>query len=251
MLSTEQSMKEYNLDTITCPIHSFETCGAVDGPGIRLVIFPQGCNLKCKYCQNRDTWCHQGGTIYSVRQVLNKIERYKNYIIPSGGGVTVSGGEPLLHLEFLTALFKELKKQGISTAIDTSGVFYLTPGIKEIIDLTDLFLLDIKCINDKICEDLTGVSNKKELEFARYLSEHEKHMWIRQVLVPGYTDKEEDLLKLKEFLSTLKTVDKIEILPYHDMGKFKWENLGLKYPLEGVPTATDKDVEKAKKILEI
>lgn len=251
MLSTEQSMKEYNLDTITCPIHSFETFGAVDGPGIRFVIFTQGCNLKCKYCQNRDTWCHQGGTIYSVRQVLNKIERYKNYIIPSGGGVTVSGGEPLLHLEFLTALFKELKKQGISTAIDTSGVFYLTPGIKEIIDLTDLFLLDIKCINDKICEDLTGVSNKKELEFSRYLSEHEKHMWIRQVLVPGYTDKEEDLLKLKEFLSTLKTVDKIEILPYHDMGKFKWENLGLKYPLEGVPTATDKDVEKAKKILEI
>ena len=113
MLSTEQSMKEYNLDTITCPIHSFETFGAVDGPGIRFVIFTQGCNLKCKYCQNRDTWCHQGGTAYSVRQVLNKIERYKNYIIPSGGGVTVSGGEPLLHLEFLTALFKELKKQSL------------------------------------------------------------------------------------------------------------------------------------------
>ena len=251
MLSTEQSMKEYNLDTITCPIHSFETFGAVDGPGIRFVIFTQGCNLKCKYCQNRDTWCHQGGTAYSVRQVLNKIERYKNYIIPSGGGVTVSGGEPLLHLEFLIALFKELKNQGISTAIDTSGVFYLTPGIKEIIDLTDLFLLDIKCINDEICKDLTGVSNKKELEFAQYLSENGKHMWIRQVLVPGYNDKEEDLLKLKEFLSTLKTVDKIEILPYHDMGKFKWKNLGQAYPLEGVRTATNEDVEKAKKILEI
>ena len=232
-------------------IHSFESMGLVDGPGIRFVIFTQGCNLKCKYCQNRDTWCHQGGTTYSARQVLDKIERYKNYIIPSGGGVTVSGGEPLLHLEFLTALFKELKKQGISTAIDTSGVFYLTPGIKEIIDLTDLFLLDIKCINDEICKDLTGVSNKKELEFARYLSEHGKHMWIRQVLVPGYTDKEEDLLKLKDFLSALKTVDKIEILPYHDMGKFKWENLGLKYPLEEVRTATTEDVEKAQKILEI
>lgn len=234
---------------LTCPIHSFETFGAVDGPGIRFVIFTQGCNLKCKYCQNRDTWCHSGGTMYSVKDVLDKIERYKNYILPSGGGVTVSGGEPLLHLEFLIALFKELKNRGIPTAIDTSGVFYLTPKIKELISLTDLFLLDIKCINDEICKDLTGVSNKKELEFARYLSDNGVHMWIRQVLVPGYTDKEEDLIELKDFLSTLKTVDKVEILPYHDMGKFKWLELGLEYPLEGVPVATPEDVDRAKKIL--
>ena len=237
--------------SLTCPIHSFETFGAVDGPGIRFVIFTQGCNLKCKYCQNRDTWCHQGGTKYTVKEILDKIERYKNYIIPSGGGVTVSGGEPLLHLDFLIALFTELKKKGYHTAIDTSGVFYLTPKIKEIINLTDLFLLDIKCINDKICRDLTGVSNEKELEFAQYLSSIGKHMWIRQVLVPGYTDKEEDLKKLKEFLSTLKTVDKVEILPYHDMGKFKWINLGLTYPLEGVRTANEQDVERAKTILGI
>lgn len=236
---------------LTCPIHSFETFGAVDGPGIRFVIFTQGCNLKCKYCQNRDTWCHQGGTKYTVKEILDKIERYKNYIIPSGGGVTVSGGEPLLHLDFLIALFTELKKKGYHTAIDTSGVFYLTPKIKEIINLTDLFLLDIKCINDEICRDLTGVSNEKELEFAQYLSSIGKHMWIRQVLVPGYTDKEEDLKKLKEFLSTLKTVDKVEILPYHDMGKFKWINLGLTYPLEGVRTANEQDVERAKTILGI
>ena len=234
---------------LTCPIHSFETFGAVDGPGIRFVIFTQGCNLKCKYCQNRDTWCHSGGTMYSVKDVLDKIERYKNYILPSGGGVTVSGGEPLLHLEFLIALFKELKNRGIPTAIDTSGVFYLTPKIKELISLTDLFWLDIKCINDEICKDLTGVSNKKELEFARYLSDNGVHMWIRQVLVPGYTDKEEDLIELKDFLSTLKTVDKVEILPYHDMGKFKWLELGLEYPLEGVPVATPEDVDRAKKIL--
>ena len=234
---------------LTCPIHSFETFGAVDGPGIRFVIFTQGCNLKCKYCQNRDTWCHSGGTMYSVKDVLDKIERYKNYILPSGGGITVSGGEPLLHLEFLIALFKELKNRGIPTAIDTSGVFYLTPKIKELISLTDLFLRDIKCINDEICKDLTGVSNKKELEFARYLSDNGVHMWIRQVLVPGYTDKEEDLIELKDFLSTLKTVDKVEILPYHDMGKFKWLELGLEYPLEGVPVATPEDVDRAKKIL--
>ena len=236
---------------LTCPIHSFETFGAVDGPGIRFVIFTQGCNLKCKYCQNRDTWCHSGGTMYSVQDLLDKIERYKNYILPSGGGVTVSGGEPLLHLEFLIALFKELKNRGIPTAIDTSGVFYLTPKIRELISLTDLFLLDIKCINDEICKDLTGVSNKKELEFARYLSDNGVHMWIRQVLVPGYTDKKEDLIKLKEFLSTLKTVDKVEILPYHDMGKFKWLELGFEYPLEGVPVATPEDVDRAKKILGI
>lgn len=248
---TENLENNKNLSEITCPIHSFESFGAVDGPGIRFVIFTQGCNLKCKYCQNRDTWCHQGGTTYSVREVLDKIERYKNYIIPSGGGVTVSGGEPLLHLEFLLALFKELKKQGISTAIDTSGVFYLTPGIKELIELTDLFLLDIKCINDEICRDLTGVSNEKELEFARYLSAHRKHMWIRQVLIPGYTDKEEDLIKLKEFISSLNTVDKVELLAYHDMGKFKWKNLGLEYPLEGVRTATNEDVERARQILGI
>ena len=185
----------------------------------------------------------------TVKEVLDKILRYKNYIIPSGGGVTVSGGEPLLHLEFLKALFTELKKEGISTAVDTSGVFYLTPGIKEVIELTDLFLLDIKCINDEICRDLTGVSNQKELEFARYLSENGKHMWIRQVLVPGYTDKEEDLIKLKEFLATLKTVDKVEILPYHDMGRFKWEQLGLEYPLDGVRVANNEDVERAKKLL--
>ena len=157
----------------------------------------------------------------------------------------------MLHLEFLKALFTELKKEGISTAVDTSGVFYLTPWIKEVIELTDLFLLDIKCINDEICRDLTGVSNQKELEFARYLSENGKHMWIRQVLVPGYTDKEEDLIKLKEFLATLKTVDKVEILPYHDMGRFKWEQLGLEYPLDGVRVANNEDVERAKKLLGI
>ena len=178
------------IDSINCPIHSFETFGAVDGPGIRFVIFTQGCNLQCKYCQNRDTWTHQGGTIYSVREVLDKIERYKNYIIPSGGGVTVSGGEPLLHIDFLIALFEELKKKGFSTAVDTSGVISITDKVDKLIDLTDLFLLDIKCINDEICKDLTGVSNQKELEFAKYLDSKGKHMWIRQVIVPGYTDKE-------------------------------------------------------------
>ena len=230
-------------------IHSFETFGTVDGPGIRFVIFMQGCSLQCKYCQNRDTWPLFGGQQLSVDEVIDKINRYKAYFIPSHGGVTVSGGEPLLQMDFLTELFTRLKRQNIHTAIDTSGSFPLTDKLKNLIDLTDLFLLDIKCINDDICKDLTGVSNKLELEFAKYLSSIGKDMWIRQVLVPGYTDKEEDLIKLKEFLSTLKNVKKVEILPYHDMGKYKWENLGCKYELEGIRLATQEDVERAKKIL--
>ncbi len=230
-------------------IHSFESFGAVDGPGIRYVIFMQGCALKCKYCQNRDTWNLNGGMEYTSDELVAKVSRYKNYFAVSGGGVTVSGGEPLLQMNFLIEFFSKLKSLGIHTAIDTSGSFAITEDMKKLIDLTDLFLLDIKCINDEICKDLTGVSNKRELEFARYLSEQGKDIWIRQVLVPGYTDKEEDLKDLKEFLSELKTVKKVEILPYHDLGKFKWIELGCKYELEGVPTATSEDVERAKQIL--
>ncbi len=230
-------------------IHSFESFGAVDGPGIRYVIFMQGCALKCKYCQNRDTWNLNGGMEYTSDELVAKVSRYKNYFAVSGGGVTVSGGEPLLQMNFLIEFFSKLKSLGIHTAIDTSGSFAITEDMKKLIDLTDLFLLDIKCINDEICKDLTGVSNKRELEFAKYLSKQGKDIWIRQVLVPGYTDKEEDLKDLKEFLSELNTVKKVEILPYHDLGKFKWIELGCKYELEGVPTATSEDVERAKQIL--
>lgn len=230
-------------------VHSFESFGAVDGPGIRYIIFMQGCHLQCKYCQNRDTWDVSTGTLYSVSDLMKKILKYKNYFIASGGGVTVSGGEPLLQSKFLIELFKELKKENITIAIDTSGSVVLTDTIKEVISLADLFLLDIKCINDDICKNLTGVSNKRELEFAKYLSDNNKDIWIRQVLVPGITDHEDDLIKLREFLHSLKTVKKIDILPYHDLGKFKWTNLGLQYPLEGVRTANSDDVTRAKKIL--
>lgn len=232
-------------------VHSFESFGTVDGPGIRFVMFLQGCSLKCKYCHNRDTWDHCGGTEYSLEEILTKVEKYKNYFKPSGGGVTISGGEPLLQVKFLLELLPTLKQDDIHVAIDTSGSFDLTENIKKVIDLADLFLLDIKCINDEICKDLTGVSNKQELAFAEYLNSIHKPMWIRQVLVPGITDHEEDLLKLKEFIANLSNVEKVEILPYHDMGRFKWEQLGLKYELDGVPAATSEDVERAKKILEI
>ena len=232
-------------------VHSFETFGAVDGPGIRFVIFMQGCSLQCKYCQNRDTWEINAGNQYSAEELLNKILKYKNYFLASGGGVTVSGGEPLLQYKFLIELFTLLKKENIHTAIDTSGNVDLTDDMKKLIDLTDLFLLDIKCINDEICKKLTGVSNKKELAFAKYLSSINKPTWIRQVIVPTITDRTEDLLALKDFLSTLTNVEKIELLPYHDLGKSKLIKLGLKYELENIRVANNNDIEYAKRILGI
>ncbi len=235
----------------TARIHSIESFGTVDGPGIRFVVFMQGCSLQCKYCHNRDTWDINGGEVKTVDEIIEKIENYKNYIIPSGGGVTVTGGEPLLQVRFLIELFKKLKEKNIHTCIDTSGMVSITDNIKELLKYTDLVLLDIKHIDDEKCKRLVGSSNKKELEFARYLSDNNIKMWIRQVLVPGYTDDEEDLKKLKEFLRTLKTVEKVQILKYHSMGKYKWEKMGLKYELDGVRDATIEDEERAKKILEI
>ena len=232
-------------------IHSMESFGTVDGPGIRFVLFLQGCHLKCKYCHNRDTWDIKGGEEKTLEEIIEKIKNYKNYITISGGGVTVTGGEPLLQVKFLIELFKELKKENIHTCIDTSGMVNITDDIKELLQYTDLVLLDIKHIDDEKCKNLVGVSNKKELEFARYLSDNNIKMWIRQVLVPGYTDDEKDLQKLKEFIGTLKTVEKIQILKYHSMGKYKWEKLGFKYSLEGVRDATAEDEEIAKKILQI
>ena len=238
-----------NNENVTGRIHSFESLGAVDGPGIRFVVFMQGCHLKCKYCQNRDTWDINSGEQYTVKQVVEKIMRYRNYIVASNGGVTLSGGEPLLQQDFVVSLFQELKKQNISTCLDTSGMFTITDKIKQIVDLTDIFLLDIKSINDETCKWLTGSSNSLELEFAKYINEKNKRIWIRQVLVPGITDKKEDLLKLKDFLKTIN-VEKFEFLPYHDLGKYKWEKLGLPYELEDVRVASNKDVERAKKIME-
>lgn len=231
-------------------IHSFESFGAVDGPGIRYIVFMQGCHLKCKYCQNRDTWdvSSPDSIECTTDEVLNKILKYKNYIKASDGGVTISGGEPLLQPDFLIELFTKLHDHGISTCIDTSGMFPLTDKIKKVIDVTDIFLLDIKCINDDICAWLTGFSNKLELEFAKYVSNCGKRLWIRQVLVPGITDKESDLVSLRDFLKTIN-VEKFEFLGYHDLGKYKWEKLGFKYELENTPVATKADLDRAYSII--
>lgn len=231
-------------------VHSIESFGTVDGPGIRFVLFLQGCHLQCKYCHNRDTWDMNGGEYKSLDNIFEKIMKYKNYIYPNGG-VTVTGGEPLLQVKFLIELFEKLKKENIHTCVDTSGMVALTDDIKKLLSLTDLVLLDIKHIDSEKCKNLVGFNNEKELAFARYLSDNNIHMWIRQVLVPGYTDDEQDLLKLKNFISNLNTVDKVEILPYHDMGRYKWEKLGLKYELDGVRVANDDDVTRAKNLLGI
>ena len=231
-------------------VHSVESFGTVDGPGIRFILFLQGCNLQCKYCHNRDTWDVNQGQYRSLKDVLKQVRKYKNYIMPNGG-VTVTGGEPLLQVKFLIEFFKELKKEGIHTCIDTSGMVGITEDIKEVLSLTDLVLLDIKHIDDEKCKELVGVSNKLELNFAKYLSKNNIKMWLRQVLIPGYTDDEKDLLKLKDFIKSLKTVERVELLPYHSMGKFKWNKLNVKYELENVPDATQEDIDRAKKILEI
>ena len=232
-------------------IHSLETFGTVDGPGIRFVIFMQGCSLKCKYCHNRDTWDMHSGSECSVPELIEQIMRYKSYMDNSDGGVTVSGGEPLLQLDFLIELFKELKKKKIHTAIDTSGIIPIGPKLIELLSYTDLVLLDIKHIDNEKCVKLTGHSNKNTLSFAKYLSDNDIPIWIRQVLVPGITDDEEDLKKLKEFIDSLNTVKRIEILPYHNMGKFKWEQCGEIYPLENVPVPNKEQIDKAKEILGI
>lgn len=238
---------------MTGRIHSFESFGTVDGPGIRFVVFMQGCPLRCLYCHNPDTW-GVGGKEYSVEEVVERILKYKNYF-GEKGGVTVSGGEPLLQIDFLIELFTVLKAKGVHTCADTSGATFRQANAESVkkheklAEVTDLFLLDIKHIDDDACKKLTGQSNENTLAFARFLSERGKKIWIRQVLVPDYTDDDESLARTRAFIDTLKTVEKVEVLPYHTMGAVKYEKLGMEYPLKGVETPAKERVQNAKRIL--
>lgn len=235
-------------------VHSFESFGTVDGPGIRSVIFLQGCPLRCQYCHNPDTWCVSGGEEYTPEQIAQKVLRYKNYF-GDKGGVTVSGGEPLLQIDFVFELFTLLKKQGIHTCIDTSGITFNENSLesvekhKKLLAVTDLFMVDIKHIDEENCKKLTGHSNKNTLAFAKFLSDNGAKMWIRQVLVPNITDNEQSLMRTRAFIDTLTTVEKVEVLPYHTMGVVKYKNLGLDYPLAGVEAPDKQSVEKAREIL--
>ncbi|RCX18735.1 pyruvate formate lyase activating enzyme [Anaerobacterium chartisolvens] len=230
-------------------VHSFETFGTVDGPGIRFVVFMQGCPLRCLYCHNRDTWDPLGGKQYTVDEIIDQVSKYMNYIKASGGGITVTGGEPVLQADFVAELFKRCREIGVHTALDTSG-FADMDRVRELLCYTDLILLDIKHAVDEKHRAITGVGNSRIREFAFYAAQKGIPIWIRYVLIPGYTDGEEDLKPAAEFISQIKTVEKIEVLPYHSMGAFKWDKLGQKYLLEGVESPTEEQVKKARDILE-
>lgn len=229
-------------------IHSFESFGTVDGPGIRFVVFMQGCPLRCVYCHNRDMWATAGGREYTVDEVVTKMLKYIDYINLSGGGITVTGGEPTLQSDFVAELFKKCKTLGVHTALDTSG-FVKLDGVKELLKHTDLVLMDIKHAREEQQKKITGAGGKLPREFARYVSDQNIPIWIRYVLVPGLTDAEEDLRAAADVIGSLKTVKKVDVLPYHSMGAFKWEQLGKAYPLEGVKPPSEEKVKKAREIL--
>ena len=238
---------------ITGRIHSTESFGAADGPGVRFIIFMQGCRMRCKYCHNPDSWNPDGGTEMTADELIRCALRYQSYW-ESGGGITVSGGEPLLQTDFLTELFKKAKQHGIHTVIDTAGNPYTQDEpffgkFRELMKYTDLLLLDIKEINPARHKSLTGFGNENILQMARYLSGINKPVWIRHVLVPDNTDFDEDLQALSSFIGTLSNVERVEVLPYHSLGKFKWDNLGITYPLDGILPPSEDRIKNAEKIL--
>lgn len=241
------------MEEIMGRIHSTESFGSADGPGVRYLIFLQGCNMRCRYCHNPDTWSKEGGSLQTPGQVLGQALRYRRYW-RENGGITVSGGEALLQMDFVTELFRLAKEQNVHTALDTSGnpftrqePFY--GRFEELMRYTDLFLLDIKHIDSAAHRELTGHPNENILDMARCLSEHGKPMWIRHVLVPGVTDSQEALSYLRAFIEGLSTVERVEVLPYHTLGVFKWKELGIPYSLEDVLPPSSKELERAKRLL--
>lgn len=232
-------------------IHSFESFGTSDGPGIRFVVFMQGCPMRCLYCHNPDTR-EKGGKAYEAKDVYCEILKYERYI--ASGGVTVSGGEPLLQASFLTELFTLLKERGIHTALDTSGCVFdennaeRVAEIEKLLDVTDLVLLDIKHIDGAAHKKLTRFDNAHILAFAEFLAKKGKKMRIRHVLVPSYTDDDDALRRLAQFAYRLETVEKIELLPYHTLGRSKYEKMGLAYPLDGIQPPSQERVKNARGI---
>lgn len=236
-------------------IHSTESFGSVDGPGIRFLIFFQGCALRCRYCHNADTWKIGEGSEMTADELLDAAERYRPYW-GSEGGITVSGGEPLLQPEFLAELLEKAKRRGINTCVDTAGQPFTREEpffgrFKKICEVCDLFMVDIKHIDPKEHKKLTGAGNENILDMLRYLSEIKKPVWIRHVLVPEITDNDRYLKRTADFIGTLSNVKKVEILPYHSMGAYKWEKLGYTYTLADALPPSEERIENAKKILKI
>jgi pyruvate formate lyase activating enzyme len=225
-------------------IHSIETCGTVDGPGIRFIIFTQGCPLRCKYCHNPDTWKLSDGKDSDSESLISEIKKYRSYMEFSGGGVTITGGEPLMQSEFVSEIFKRCKEEAIHTALDTSGQASIDIA-KKVLDYTDLVLLDLKSINPNIFKDLTKADLEPSIEFLNYLREQNIKTWIRHVVVPGITDNLIDLENLAKFIAPYENIEQIELLPFHKMGEFKWESLGYNYELNDVVEPSNDLMEKS------
>lgn len=239
--------------SITGKIHSCESFGAADGPGVRYIVFLQGCKMRCKYCHNPDTWNLSGGEEKTADELIQSALKFKKYW-GDKGGITISGGEPLLQIDFLIDLLKKAKEEGIHTTIDTAGNPFTREEpffakFEELMKYTDLLLLDLKEINPKRHKELTGFENSNILEMAKYLSEIGKPVWIRHVLVPENSDFDEDLTALGDFIGNLSNVEKVEVLPYHTLGKFKWDNLGIAYQLEGINSPEQERIKNAQQLL--
>lgn len=234
-------------------VHSVETLGTVDGPGIRYVVFLQGCPMRCQYCHNPDTWKVGIGKQMEASELISEYQKYKTYM--KRGGITVTGGEPLLQMDFVMELFELAKKENIHTCIDTSGICFQPSNLlqreklEKLMDLTDLILLDLKHIDDEKHKDLTGHSNQNIIEFAKFLSDIHKPVWIRHVVVPTITDDEVYLTKLGEFLGTLKNIKALDVLPYHTMGVGKYESMGMEYPLKHLSSLSKEEAIKARNVI--
>lgn len=234
-------------------IHSIESFGTVDGPGIRLVVFFQGCPMRCLYCHNPDTWRMADGKPMTVEEILAQFRKNKAFY--QKGGITATGGEPLMQLDFLTALFEAAKAEKIHTCLDTSGITFrsedeqLLARFDRLMDATDLIMLDLKQVIPERHTALTGQENAHVLAFARYASDRNKKLWIRHVVVPGWTDDEESLAALGRFMAELKSVKALDVLPYHTLGVHKYQELGVPYPLEGVQPLEQKDAERAREVI--
>lgn len=229
-------------------IHSMESLGTLDGPGIRFVIFLQGCPLRCVYCHNPDCLEPFGGIAVTVDDLMREINKYRSYMLFSGGGVTASGGEPLVQSDFVEELFKQCKHQGLHTTLDTSGFVNLSAA-KPVLRFADLVLLDIKSFDPEIYERVTKVPITPTIRFAKHLREINKRTWIRFVLVPHLTDSPQNVEGLARFVSTLDNVELVEILPFHKMGEYKWEELGYEYELKSASPPSPEKLQAVKDVV--